>query len=1366
MTTVAEAKKSVNVVIKDPQGNVRKVINTGDFQVGFQGNEATLILTGGLEITSRVVRLNPVNPSFTLSSEEIVVCVSAPIVQTTIYLPKIPNKGKMYIVKDVAGTAQQYPIQVVGASGVLIDNQMAGITINDNYGSFIIIYNGEQWVTIARGGTGGIFAPSSASYITVNSETGLSQERNLDTDSSLVITDNGPNSTIEIKLSDTGVVAGTYNTPQLTVDSQGRITAITTGSAAPGTASYVSINPESALPNERVLTAGSGINISDGGPGGSVTISATVQETGADKGASYVTLNNTSSLPNERALSAGTGLRLTDSGAGSSVTFAINDNIVATTSGSTFQGDVTFQGSVRFDANTRISRTSNDMFFYDGNHVGGVTLTDLLSGSGVGGSGGGGDPGAQYLLLAATSSLANHRKFTLGLGLTGSDIGPGGNYIVNVDDRVVATLSGSIFNGAPKFNAGLSGSLTKLVNGVSYLVAGDYVNITTSSIGQVIISATSGITASLGADAGASYLVMGVTSSLANERALTVGTGVRLTDGGAGGNATLSINDGIVATVSGTTFTGVTKFNAGLSGTLSKLTNGLSYLAAGSGIDILTASNGQVIITSNVTSSLVFANGADPDASYIVIASTSSLPNERTLTAGTGIVLFDSGSNNGVILGIKDNVVATLSGSSFFGPVKFNAGLTGSLTQLPSGQPAFAAGQNVVISTGSNGQVIISSFASGSAGSGADQEASYVVLTSTSSLPNERVLTAGTGVKLLDGGVGSSVTLSVNDNIVATLSGSSFYGPVKSTGGFTGSHSTLSSGISFIAGGTGIQVVTASNGQIIINSLDICSANSDPSASYLVVGVTSSLANERALTAGSGITFTDAGVGSTFTVAVSSTVARTTGTTFTGPTIFSGGATGSIQQVSAGLSYIVAGDNITVTSQSNGQVVIKANLAGVGGAGADAFASYVVMATTASLDNERALAAGSGLRLTDGGAGGNVTLAINDNVVASITGSRFTGPVEALAGFTGSLSKLATGLSYIVAGANTTVTSQSNGQIVISNRQFVTGTWRDLINSFVTTGSVSIDSQNRSVSQIGTDVFFYVSGSIGGVGVDKKTSVFGGDVYVSGSGIFETGVQGSVQKLPSGLSYLVAGDFIKISSQSNGQVVISSEATISGTIPTGPSGPNGWNDLGNVLQTTSSLLITGSVTSISGFTGSMTTLFDGSPFLVAGDNVTILSQSNGSIIIHASGSGGAGFTTGSAIRRMESIPLFIGTKQSAQDVDSKDSLGMNYFDPSKLNTSIGSVKYFFRGIFAPNNTSLGVAHLDMYDYSGIILGYPSQISGSTITNYSQSLGQYEADVSDAFLLVTGSGILEARMWVDGLGNQSVVKNARLDIEWT
>lgn len=49
---------------------------------------------------------------------------------------------------------------------------------------------------------------------------------------------------------------------------------ISSGSAssAPISASYVTINTEPGLPNERVLTAGSGITITDNGPGGSVIV--------------------------------------------------------------------------------------------------------------------------------------------------------------------------------------------------------------------------------------------------------------------------------------------------------------------------------------------------------------------------------------------------------------------------------------------------------------------------------------------------------------------------------------------------------------------------------------------------------------------------------------------------------------------------------------------------------------------------------------------------------------------------------------------------------------------------------------------------------------------------------------------------------------------------------------------------------------------------------------------------------------------------------------------------------------------------------------------------------------------------------------
>jgi hypothetical protein len=43
--------------------------------------------------------------------------------------------------------------------------------------------------------------------------------------------------------------------------------------------------------------------------------------------------------------------------------------------------------------------------------------------------------------------------------------------------------------------------------------------------------------------------------------------------------------------------------------------------------------------------------------------------------------------------------------------------------------------------------------------SGADVSASYIVLNLTGSLPNERVLTAGSGIALIDGGAGSTLTI-------------------------------------------------------------------------------------------------------------------------------------------------------------------------------------------------------------------------------------------------------------------------------------------------------------------------------------------------------------------------------------------------------------------------------------------------------------------------------------------------------------------------------------------------------------------------------------------------------------------------------
>ena len=166
---------------------------------------------------------------------------------------------------------------------------------------------------------------------------------------------------------------------------------------------------------------------------------------------------------------------------------------------------------------------------------------------------------------------------------------------------------------------GFSGSLTTLADGTPYLIAGSNVTLTTGSNGQITIASTGGGGGGAGdGDKNAKYLVLQATGSLTAERVLTAGTGLTASDAGPGNAWTLAIDDGIVATLTGSIFsgpvailddiflsgsvsdftaTGSVKFNSGLSGSLTQLVDGSSYLIAGSNITISSASNGAVTIT-------------------------------------------------------------------------------------------------------------------------------------------------------------------------------------------------------------------------------------------------------------------------------------------------------------------------------------------------------------------------------------------------------------------------------------------------------------------------------------------------------------------------------------------------------------------------------------------------------------------------------------------------------------------------------------------------------------------------------------------------------------------------------------------------
>ena len=128
-------------------------------------------------------------------------------------------------------------------------------------------------------------------------------------------------------------------------------------------------------------------------------------------------------------------------------------------------------------------------------------------------------------------------------------------------------------------------------------------------------------------------------------------------------------------------------------------------------------------------------------------------------------------------------------------------------------------------------------------------------------------------------------------------------------------------------------------------------------------------------------------------------------------------------------AYLYIGDMLDTVVDSKGS----------GGAGGDRNAEFLVLAATGSLNAERVLTMGTGLSASDGGAGGNFTMSVDDTIVATLTGSQFsgnvgiTGSLGATLGLSGSLTRLTDGSSYLVAGNNVTITSQSNGQITISS---------------------------------------------------------------------------------------------------------------------------------------------------------------------------------------------------------------------------------------------------------------------------------------------------------------------------------------------
>lgn len=261
--------------------------------------------------------------------------------------------------------------------------------------------------------------------------------------------------------------------------------------------------------------------------------------------------------------------------------------------------------------------------------------------------------------------------------------------------------------------------------------------------------------------------------------------------------------------------------------------------------------------------------------------------------------------------------------------------------------------------------------------------------------------------------------------------------------------------------------------------------------------------------------------------------------------VFSAGLTGSLQRVSDGSSYLVAGSNITLSTASNGSVTISAT-GGGGGGGSSYFTDPVAgrLNTTGSL----ALAGDLGGSYVTGDAGSDVFFFVSGSGASKVSlfgGNIATSGSILVKGPSGDSSIAITtagvlsASSHIFGGGNLTINGNANingGLLTLSDvsgdakleqtsagnlelRNLTNG--GDFYGSVRTTGgntvnflyvTASIAASETLVAIMpsiypaaaspfaSSDTNFFVGGAPGSKGgATKGTAVFGGDVMISGS---------------------------------------------------------------------------------------------------------------------------------------------------------------------------------------------------------------------------------------------------------------------------
>ncbi len=511
------------------------------------------------------------------------------------------------------------------------------------------------------------------------------------------------------------------------------------------------------------------------------------------------------------------------------------------------------------------------------------------------------------------------------------------------------------------------------------------------------------------------------------------------------------------------------------------------------------------------------ASGAPVDATYVVLSANGTLTNERVIVPGDGIALIDSGSGSNLTLSQSVNLAdfAFDAGHLNLAPHVMMTASSDSGTAIASSHTLTFAGGEAIDTSATGGTVTISAEDATTSNKGVASftAADFTVSTGHISLDDNVVKQIGSDAGTATGAShkidivgGTNVTVTAAGDTVTIASTVGVEGEIKkemltqeSSAGITDYNlqNTPSDGTQVQVYVNGLLMLSGSSFDYVYdvgnNQVDFTNPPQSGSVIQAVYTITGTPHDH-----GDAGFFESTTVGSLFTTgavafvgpqsspavpdapadigndvfffvsgAVGSKNTATSGTAvFGGDLLTSGnifapaGISGSLTNLTDGRSYLAAGPNITITSESNGQITISGG-GGGGGSGGSHFISTTVGSifttgatafvgpqsspavpdapsdvgtdvfffVSGSVGSRGSSNSGSavfgGDVIISGSLFGGSPLVVGDSL-------RVTGSIDASLGFSGSLTKLSNGTSYLVAGSNITVTSASNGQVTIA----------------------------------------------------------------------------------------------------------------------------------------------------------------------------------------------------------------------------------------------------------------------------------------------------------------------------------------------